>query len=732
MPRFRAVLCPPSASSCWSALCCPSSAAGEIPSSSRWTGATRTRRSASSKVATSGRSTPRPASEPGSAADDLRVNLIVHPKGRHHERMGRATSVRIGDVRTPPASFAHCWRQTSLRSVAASQRPDEAVAASHDVMAAVVTTGRKAAGEVPVYVRARSATPMDRYARRSRRPTSARPVARLVSRSCLAIPADRRYSVLNLGQTVRRKVSRSTTGAFSLWIDSAAQEMVELTIEQDIRNWALTRPGWQQDVLVALSRGETYDGLVPIAKLADRLLQPNSSKPNTTAQNLTLGAAEPKQVVLRSVCNVKSVNALASDQTLAFAPHGLTILYGNNGSGKSGYARVIKAMVSARHSSLVLPDVYQDGAPDPSAEVEYSVDDQALSEKFPADPPVPDLQRVRFYDEHCGDEYLSHESSVTYRPSALTLLDGLIAVCGKVREELQRRITENNQKQLSLLLPQGTTASTFLVGLSVNTTDQQIDDACTFTSEDADKLGKAIQEVARLETSDASKERARLKADAREIRTLETRLAELENAVSADRLSAVDKLKGDATTKRAAATVAAATSFDDEPLSGVGSETWRALWRAARDYALSIPGHGHDFKGVGDGARCMLCQQPLDDDAKDRFTRFNTYMTDTTESDAATAERLYDQGVAELRSLDFATQTTTAALTTLREHNESLATAVRERLGALEERRDKAVKHFTADAAAVMPLAATAVGAQLEEPPNRSAIISRARPTVCA
>jgi hypothetical protein len=166
--------------------------------------------------------------------------------------------------------------------------------------------------------------------------------------------------------------------------------MVEVTIEQDIRAWALTRSAWQQDVLVALSRGETYDDPVAIAELADRLLRPDCATPNTAAQNLTIGAAEPKRVGLKNVCNVKGVNALAADQTLGFAPDGLTIIYGNNGSGKSGYARIIKAMVSARHSSLVLPDVYQDGAPDPSAELDYSVDDQALSEKFPADPPVPD------------------------------------------------------------------------------------------------------------------------------------------------------------------------------------------------------------------------------------------------------------------------------------------------------------------------------------------------------
>lgn len=491
--------------------------------------------------------------------------------------------------------------------------------------------------------------------------------------------------------------------------------MVEVTIEQDIRAWALTRPAWQQDVLVALSRGETSDDPDAVSELADRLLAPSSSTPNDAARSLTLGAAEPKPVWLKGICNVKGVNALAADQTLTFASVGLTIHYGNNGSGKSGYARIIKTMVSARHSSLVLPDVYRDGSPAPSAELEYSVDDQAFSEKFPSDPPVPELQRVRFYDEHCGDEYLSRDSSVTYRPSALTLLDGLIAVCGEVREELQRRIAESNQKRLSLTLPPDTAASTFPSRLTLNTSDQQIDDVCAFTSEDSVNLGKAIQEVARLETSDATKERARLQTDARHIASLKTQLAELEDALSSGRLTAIGKLKEDAATKRGAAIIAAATSFDDEPMSGVGSETWRTLWRAARDYALSDLDHEHGFPEVGDDARCVLCQQPLGDDAKNRFMRFDSYMTDVTESEAIAAEHRYAQELADLRSLDFTTHAITTGLSALSTHDEPLATAAQQRLSVLENHRDEALEHFTTSGAVVAPLATTTVGSQLEE-----------------
>ncbi|CAL8979504.1 hypothetical protein CELL_03205 [Cellulomonas sp. T2.31MG-18] len=487
-----------------------------------------------------------------------------------------------------------------------------------------------------------------------------------------------------------------------------------MTIENDIRNWALLRPAWQQDVLVALSRGETYDDAGRIAALADRLLTPGSDTQSASATGISLGTAEHEQVRLKGICNVTGVNALACDQTLTFASHGLTVVYGNNGSGKSGYARIIKAMVSARHSSPVLPDVYADRAPDPSAELEYKVGDEDRSEKYPVDPPVPDLQKVRFYDEHCGDEYLTRESSVTYRPSALVLLDGLVAVCDKVRNELQRRVSESDQGRLTVTLPEGTPASTFFAALSAQTTSDEIDEASKFSAEDRKSLGAATLEVARLETSDATKEKARLNADASQLRQLVATLAQLEVAVDDDRFRATEQIRDEAATKRGAATLAASAAFDDAPLPGVGSETWRTLWVAARAYAATIPTHEHELPLGGDGVVCVLCQQPLDQRARDRFEQFAAYMKDTTEHDAQTAERAYADALAALRELEFTTPGTSAALATLRNYDEGTADAVLARLGTLEGRRDRALAAFTTyDGTYVGPLAPSTLGTTL-------------------
>src|SRR5690625_4026987 len=119
-----------------------------------------------------------------------------------------------------------------------------------------------------------------------------------------------------------------------------------MTIESDIITWALERPGWQQDVLVALANGETY-GPTQITAVVDEVLEDTNSAPSQEAKSIQVKSAVVEQVDLSAVADLRGVNALVDGQRLNFATTGITVIYGDNGSGKSGYARLIKAMVKA-------------------------------------------------------------------------------------------------------------------------------------------------------------------------------------------------------------------------------------------------------------------------------------------------------------------------------------------------------------------------------------------------
>ena len=97
-------------------------------------------------------------------------------------------------------------------------------------------------------------------------------------------------------------------------------------------------------------------------------------------------------VTLVSIANPEHINALASETPLTFEATGLTIIYGDNGSGKSGYARLLKRIARARHQEEVLSDVFRDTAlAKPKAVLTVTVGDDEKSLTWPESaPPVGD------------------------------------------------------------------------------------------------------------------------------------------------------------------------------------------------------------------------------------------------------------------------------------------------------------------------------------------------------
>ena len=67
------------------------------------------------------------------------------------------------------------------------------------------------------------------------------------------------------------------------------------------------------------------------------------------------------------------------------------------------------------------------------------------------------------------------------------------------------------------------------------------------------------------------------------------------SSLSDEALAGLSALKSAAVEARKAAEVAAGELFSDEPLPGVGSDTWRALWKAARDYSVTEAYLGREF-----------------------------------------------------------------------------------------------------------------------------------------
>lgn len=461
-----------------------------------------------------------------------------------------------------------------------------------------------------------------------------------------------------------------------------------MTAYEDLLDWATSRPWWQQETLARLAVGYVFTE-TEFEEIADSLLRP----PPTELPGGWLGSmqqpvdASGPPVRLAAIRDVANVNRLADEQQLTFEPSGVTVIYGNNGSGKSGYARLIKRMVRTRHREAVLPDIFAAGVGPQTACLDYAVGSAASSALLSENPPA-DLAQIAYYDERCGDAYVTTEGEVTYRPSVLRLLDDLVLVCDRVRAVLDQRLAVNARKRRALPdLPGDTSGGRLLAGLSGSTSDDDLARGC-FAPADADsRIERARSEEGRLRATDPSKEVRRLTGLEAAHETLVRHLGGLEESLGAANEGRLRAALGTAVDTRAAADAASALSFDQEPVQGVGSGAWRTLWEAARRFSETVAYTDRAFPVVDGGAHCVLCQEPLEHASVDRMKRFERFMTDDTEEQARDAVQQLARTRGAISATTVDASDCAVALSAVQSDNEDLHDRVAANLDAWRTRR---------------------------------------------
>ena len=208
--------------------------------------------------------------------------------------------------------------------------------------------------------------------------------------------------------------------------------------------WSADCPGWQRDALRRLAT----DGGIDAAALDELVAICKGENPAVPleAAHLRDPNRDQGEVYLRQVHSVRHVNALAANQRLTLHRVGLTIIYGDNGSGKSGYARILKRACRARISGRgeeIIPDIYEAQPSTPSATIEYSISGQNRTCAWQLGQPGDTaLSAVSVFDSRTANIHVDETNDVAYTPFPLTLLSGLAQLSKSVKDKLAAEITE--------------------------------------------------------------------------------------------------------------------------------------------------------------------------------------------------------------------------------------------------------------------------------------------------
>jgi ABC-type Mn2+/Zn2+ transport system ATPase subunit len=471
-----------------------------------------------------------------------------------------------------------------------------------------------------------------------------------------------------------------------------------MTMLVEILKWSeTTLPLWQQDALRRLfqANGELgapdLDDLYALLKQAHKVSVEDVPTPVPLAATHLPAALKPGEtLVLKKIRELKHVNRLATKQQIEFSPDGLTVVYGGNGAGKSGYARVLKRACRSRDDGAnVHPDATDPASvnhvPEATFDIEYNAVPKTVRWVATA-PPPEELATIGVFDSHCARAYLTAEQDVAYLPYGLDIVENL---ANQVIPALGERLRSEAHAVNIDVSPFKHLISDTEVGRLVGTLGPKSDEArlrvlSVLTNGETDRLAQLDKALAEVDKKLKAKE---LNLSAGRIKSLIQNLVAAGAWVTDEAVAKLQKLDGEAEAARAAEK-AAAESFRlaEDLLPGTGERAWELLFIAARQYSVDAAYPNDDFPYTGPNARCVLCQTPLTEAAA-RLNRFNEYLKTKVAAAADASRKKVDEARAKINRADLRVRLEDSLAGELDLLDGSASVAVRAWLTAVEERR---------------------------------------------
>ena len=220
-------------------------------------------------------------------------------------------------------------------------------------------------------------------------------------------------------------------------------------IETEVKKFAMGQPYWAKYLCSEILSGnvisdENIETVFSYLLEDLKIIEETEKIEISLTYNPNASSDFKDNLTFDSLLNVEGVNALIEKQIIEFSPH-LTIIYGVNGAGKSGYIRLLKNVFYSKDKGPILENVNLETGHKPIyAEFNFSSDEISIPLKFPYDTKNGLFNQFAVFDGDIGKKHLCNRNDFSFRPSGLRLFNEFNAALEKLQTRLNAEIQTKN------------------------------------------------------------------------------------------------------------------------------------------------------------------------------------------------------------------------------------------------------------------------------------------------
>ncbi len=444
-------------------------------------------------------------------------------------------------------------------------------------------------------------------------------------------------------------------------IETAEVEQQVETLETEVKKFADGLPYWAKFLAEKILSGNaisdndidtSYSYLLEHLKLKNETEQPEISI-DYNAEN---SGNYKTDLLFHKLENVEGVNALTENQTIEFSPN-LTIVYGANGSGKSGYVRLLKNVFYSKAPEEILQNIHLDSGHKPvNAKFTFKSNNAETSLAF-TDKDNAEFEQFAVFGGKGLFKQLGEKNEFEFRPAGLSFFadytNSIIRVEQKLNADIQTKQTGNTAEDLSALFDGNSEIKTLVQNLKAETKIDELKKYTPFSDKDKTQKEEIQKQYDELLLASKGKEK-----EIKNLEGIKSLLAQNKQAIeklnqyfTTETIEKVKTAISDCVTKEATAKSEGIENFKTDKIENVGTTEWKNFIVSAETFAKTQKAENIVYPENGDN--CLLCQQPLSEEAQKLISNYWTFIKSIAEQNAKQAQEKLNKAKENYENLNF-------------------------------------------------------------------------------